>query len=172
MSMQSILGLAGISWGALALSACAASERRFPLRAPIRQDTDLRSVNLPCRLDPTKKDPAHISCAPEEYVSPLVWDGVDNMLFRPLSRVFAVDPGGEAVNVNSLDEVPDSAWFTNRIGVRSMSIDELTLAACTPALLIDAEAAVDGTWVVDSGKANGSSPGFRVNIPGKGKYMF
>ncbi len=27
-----------------------------------------------------------------------------------------------AMNVNSLDEVPDSAWFANRIGRREMSI--------------------------------------------------
>jgi hypothetical protein len=27
-----------------------------------------------------------------------------------------------ALNVNTLDEVPDSSWFTNRIGVRDMPI--------------------------------------------------
>src|SRR5215212_2259006 len=30
-----------------------------------------------------------------------------------------------AQNVNTIDEVPDSSWFTNRIGSRSMSIEEL-----------------------------------------------
>ena len=30
-----------------------------------------------------------------------------------------------AANVNTLGEVPDSSWFTNRIGVHSMSIEEL-----------------------------------------------
>ena len=45
---------------AVALPACASNERRFSLRAPLWQDTDLRSVRLPCRSDPTKKDPAHI----------------------------------------------------------------------------------------------------------------
>ncbi len=34
-------------------------------------------------------------------------------------------PIPRAVNVNTLGEVPDSSWFTNRIGVRSMSIEEL-----------------------------------------------
>jgi hypothetical protein len=164
-----LLDIAGM---ALVLSACAPEARRFPLRAPIWQDTDARVVNLPCRLDPTKKDPSHISCAPEEYVSPLIWDGTDSMIFRPLSRMLAVDPGGEAVSVNSLDEAPDSAWFTNRIGVRPMSIEELKLGACDPSLLLDAKTAADGTWIIDSGKGNGSSPGFRVNIPGKGKYLF
>ncbi|HXV63616.1 MAG TPA: hypothetical protein VEK15_23145, partial [Vicinamibacteria bacterium] len=32
---------------------------------------------------------------------------------------------GPALNVNSLGEVPDSSWFTNRIGIRDMSIDEI-----------------------------------------------
>ncbi len=30
-----------------------------------------------------------------------------------------------AVNVNTIDEVPDSSWFTNRIGVRAMPLDEV-----------------------------------------------
>jgi hypothetical protein len=159
--------------GALALgaAACAGQPRRFPLRAPLWQDTDLRSVTLPCRADPTPKEPAHISCAPVEYLSSFAWDAADNTLFRPLSRALAVDPGGEARNVNSLDEVPDSAWFTNRLGRHPMTIEELTRGACTPALLLDPEGAADGTWLIDKGKNNGSSPGFRVTIPGKGKYL-
>jgi len=136
------------------------------------RDTDLQSVSLPCRLEPSKKDAKHIACAPEVYVSPLVWDGVNNSVFRPLSRVFAVDPAGEAVNVNSFDEVPDSAWFTNRLGAHPVSIEELMRGACEPKLILDDEHAQDGTWVIDQGKPNGASPGFRVNLPGKGKYMF
>jgi hypothetical protein len=155
----------------LASMACAADERRFALKAPLWQDTDLRSVVLPCRQAPTPKDPRHISCAPEEYVSPIVWDGVDNLFFRLVSGVFAVSPGGEAVDVNSLDEVPDSAWFTNRLGVRPMSIDELKLGACEPSAILDPQTDADGSWIIDKGKANGSSAGFRVNIRGKGKFM-
>jgi hypothetical protein len=30
---------------------------------------------------------------------------------RPISDFWAVDPAGESINVNSLDEVPDSSWF-------------------------------------------------------------
>ncbi len=35
------------------------------------------------------------------------------------------DRPGRALGVNSLDEVPDSTWFTNRIGAREMSADEI-----------------------------------------------
>jgi hypothetical protein len=157
---------------ALSVAACAAAQRPFPLRDALQKDTDLRSVRVPCHVEGTKKEPNHVSCAPEVYVSPLAWDGMDNSIFRPLSEVFAVNPGGEATNVNSLDEVADSAWFTNRIGARPMSIEELKAGACEPAQLLDGETAAAGSWVIDKGKSNGASLGFRVNIPGKGKYLF
>jgi hypothetical protein len=40
---------------------------------------------------------------------------------RPLERALEVGPARRAANVNSLGEVPDSTWFTNRIGVRPVS---------------------------------------------------
>jgi len=152
--------------------ACASGPRPFPLQAPLARDTDLNSVKVACHQASTEKDPKHVSCAPEEYVSPLAWDGMDNSIFRPLVEVFAVNPGGEAVNANSLDEVADSAWFENRIGVREMSIEELKRGACEPKVMLDGESAGAGAWLIDKGKANGASLGFRVNIPGKGKYLF
>ena len=33
--------------------------------------------------------------------------------------------GVRAQNVNTIDEVPDSSWFTNRIGARALTIEEL-----------------------------------------------
>ncbi len=154
------------------LSACAHGERRFALRAPFAQDGDLRPVSLPCRPDPSPKDPKHVSCAPEAYVSPVIWDGADNMLFRPLSEALAFEADREAVNANSLDEVASSAWFNGRIGVHPLTDEEIRRGACEPSKMIDADAAADGSWVIDRGTANGSSPGFRVVIPGKGKFMF
>src|SRR5258708_304279 len=161
-----------IALPALTLPACAATDRRFPLRAALAIDTDLRSVRVPCRVAPTRKEARHVSCAPEEYVSPLMWDGADQMVFRPLSEALALDQHGEAVNANNLDEVPDSAWFTNRLGVHPITLDELKLGACDPSSLLHPESAADGSWVIDKGKSNGSSPGFRVNIGGKAMYMF
>jgi hypothetical protein len=135
--------------------ACSGGERRFPLREPMWRDTDL--------------DPVHAHIA--RYESPLYWDGADNLVFRPLSDALGLVTSGESVNVNSLDEVPDSAWFTNRIGTRGMTPDEVARGACTPEQVLDAEHAPDGSWLVDKGKTSGSTPGFRVSIPGKGKFM-
>ncbi len=149
--------------------ACGSDERRFPLREPLWQDTDLRSVSVKCHRNPTSTDPHHVSCAPDPYDSPLYWDGANNLFFRPLSEMLGVVTSGESVNVNSLDEVPDSAWFTNRAG--PPTIDELKHGACTDAQLLDPEHAADGAWLIDKGKESGSTPGFRIAVPGKGKYM-
>ncbi|MET0386790.1 MAG: hypothetical protein ABW321_12565 [Polyangiales bacterium] len=153
------------------LAACGGSER-FPLREPLWLDTDMRPVSIPCEARPSDEDKKHVACAPEPYVSPLAWDGANNMVFRPISRLFAVEAPDEALNVNAFDEVPDSAWFTNRIGREHPERDVLLRGACTVKEVITAEGAEPGSWVIDRGKSNGASLGFRVRTPGGGKYMF
>ena len=62
--------------------------------------------------------------------------------------------GTRAANVNTVDEVPDSGWFTNRIGSRPVTADELQRgpAAGPPP---------DGTkWVLTREKSAGAAPGF------------
>lgn len=134
----------------------------------MQRDTDLRSISMRCRAEPSKEDPAHQACTPEPYVSSFAWDAADNTIFRPLTRVFAVDPGGEAVNVNALDEVPDSSWFENRLGTRRPSLEELRMGPCKNEL---DPASPDGSWLIDKGKSDGATPGFRVKVPEKGKFM-
>jgi hypothetical protein len=157
---------------ALVVISCAAPLPRFPIQPSLARDTDLQPVNARCHVEATKKDPHHVACAPEVYVSPLAWDGANQMVFRPLSHAFAIAPGREAVNVNAFDEVVDSAWFTNRVGTRPVSIEELSRGACEPKLMLDPDKTPDGGWLIDKGKSDGATPGFRVSIPGKGKYIF
>jgi hypothetical protein len=64
-----------------------------------------------------------------------------------------------AMNVNTVDEVPDSSWFTNRIGRRAMSIEELVRG---PDRFVSIS--LDG-WVVSGGKGTGVQPGFRMKNP-------
>ncbi|HEX6275576.1 MAG TPA: hypothetical protein VFZ53_21190 [Polyangiaceae bacterium] len=154
----------------LTFAGCASGTQRYPLKAPLARDTDLRTVSVPCVTSPTEDDPEHVTCAPEPYESPLAWDAVDNSVFRPLARVFAVDPAGAAVNVNAFDEVPDSAWFTNRLGARRPSEDELLSGACSAEELLDPSSAAPGSYRIDQGKTNGATPGFRIRV-GKRKYM-
>jgi hypothetical protein len=153
------------------LAACGAELRRFPLRPPMARDTDLDSRAVPCRPDPKpgKDGRPHQLCRPEEYVSSFTWDGADNIFFRPVARFFAVDPHGEAVNVNAFDEVPDSSWFTNRMGVRHLSPEELVQGPCSEGP-IDVDGP-DGSVVIDLGKPNGANPGFRIRLANGRKYM-
>ncbi len=152
---------------ALALIGCASSSRPFPARAPLWRDTDLDAMNVPCRPDP--EHPGRELCRPESTTSSFLWDAADQQVFRPISRFFAVAPGGEAVNVNSLDEVPDSSWFVNRLGRRAMTREELAAGPCGEQVIAtDGE---EGSWVIDQGKANGANPGFRVRLPDGTRYM-
>lgn len=117
------------------------SAGRFQLAPPLWQDPDQ----------------GEFSPIPEEYESPMVWDVGDQTIFYPLTRIFAVDPAGEAVNVNALDEVPNSSWFTNRIGLYGMSPNEIALGPC----------AADSKepplpWTVTGAKPNGANPGFII----------
>jgi hypothetical protein len=64
-----------------------------------------------------------------------------------------------AVNVNTADEVPDSSWFTNRIGRRQMSLEEI---ARGPNQLETIN--IDG-WPIVQEKSSGITPGYRVTDP-------
>jgi hypothetical protein len=146
--------------------ACSADTRRFPLRDPMSIDRDDRPFSMPCSTD---KD-GESKCMPEEYVSPLIWDAADNTVFLPISNFFGVERGGEAVNANAFDEVPDSSWFQNRIGKAPLSREELLRGACDQPAQLDPDAS-DGAWLVDMGKQNGATPGFRVRTPNGGKFL-
>ncbi len=65
--------------------------------------------------------------------------------------------GSEAVNVNTLDEVPDSSWFTNRHGARRLNIDQLGRGPNQGVGPNPAE-----TWTVFASKSQGLTPGFQI----------
>lgn len=65
-----------------------------------------------------------------------------------------------AMNVNTLDEVPDSSWFTNRIGRHDIPIPDLVRGPDRGPTWIS----VDG-WIVSGGKNSGLQPGFRMTDP-------
>lgn len=156
----------------LFVTACASStsSRPFSNKDPFVTDTDLRDVSVACRPDPDKDDPNHQACMPEEYVSPFVWDQLDNIGFARIARGLSITVFGESRNINSLDEVPDSSWFTNK--PRDQAVRDDAPGACKPEDMLPGPDEVKaGEWVIDHGKDNGSTLGFRVNIKGKGKYM-
>jgi hypothetical protein len=80
----------------------------------------------------------------------LVFDLAMNLFTRPGDAAADV----RAQNINTIDEVPDSSWFTNRILARSVSVEE---AARGP---LSGSGPAPGTWTVIAPKGAGAAPGF------------
>ena len=152
-----------------------ATERRFTLRDPLTRDTDLRPVTVRVPPGADAEGPAATSrCAPEVYVSPLIWDGVDNMLFRPLSEAVGI---GRARRGRQRQQPrrgrPTRPGSPTASASAPSALEELDArrvrsgAACSTAT----------TRPTAPGSSTRARPtarrrGFRVNIPGKGKYLF
>jgi hypothetical protein len=79
------------------------------------------------------------------------YDFAEHTFFEPGDR-----DDIRAVNVNTMDEVPDSTWFTHRIGRRPMSIEEIVRGPNQLAI-----ANVDD-WPIVQEKSSGLTTGYRV----------
>jgi len=82
----------------------------------------------------------------------LFWDLLHNLFARPGDPNMNVP----AQNVNTIDEVPDSSWFTNRILAHSLSIEEAVRGP-----LVD-DGPAPGVWTITRPKSSGVSPGFTM----------
>jgi hypothetical protein len=82
----------------------------------------------------------------------LLYDTFENSLSWPGDHTLNV----RAQNLTTVDEVPDSNWFTNRLGTRSVSVDELLKGPDT------GSGPAPGTWTVIAAKNDGITPGFTV----------
>ncbi len=80
----------------------ASEDRRFYQDDPIWRDPDMRDIPMVAEFDLSKS-------------------------YEFLHETFgnSIASRGRALNVNTLDEVPDSSWFTNRLGRYDMTIDEI-----------------------------------------------
>ncbi len=88
------------------------------------------------------------------------YDFAEHTFFKPGDRRDV-----RAMNVNTIDEVPESTWFTNRIGRAPMSLDELVRG---PNQLdtIDID-----DWPIVQEKSSGITPGYRVTDPSGHLYQ-
>ena len=111
------------------------------------------------------------AASPKFYPDDPVWiehDTQDASSIKPLEVDLFVDltanlvvgrdvpVARRAANINTVDEVPDSSWFTNRLGQRPMSPHEIAQGPNTT----DGPAA--GAWTITSSKSDGITPGFTV----------
>ncbi|MCA9517630.1 MAG: hypothetical protein KC635_21970, partial [Myxococcales bacterium] len=77
----------------------------------------------------------------------------DLLLFDAIADPLSLPDAEPAGDVNALDEVPDSTWFANRVGVRQVTPEEAARGPVTigpPALPL----------VITAGKSAGGNPGF------------
>ena len=89
----------------------------------------------------------------------LAYDALINLFGRPGLAV--VERAGD---INTIDEVPDSSWFTNRAGTRPLTADEVLRGPN------DDRGPAEGKWMV-SRKANGVSPGFTISDAAGRRYF-
>jgi hypothetical protein len=71
-----------------------------------------------------------------------------------------------ARNINTVGEVPDSSWFTNRVGRRAMTAGEIARGPDSRTSV-----SLDG-WIVAGGKSAGVQPGFRMIDPSDGNQLY
>ena len=92
-----------------------------------------------------------------------VFDFVENSFGRRLKKKEAILP---AENVNTLGEVPDSSWFSNRMGKKVMTIEELVRGP-------NQRAGPDQSkpWAVIGMKSQGITPGFTIRDGRKDTYF-
>lgn len=140
-------------WIAIAAGACASSpvpSSRFSNAAPVSAVND--------RLDvPVTPKERHFLENLYHY---------DGLVGDPIDRAFELPRSRRALGVNALDEVPDSTWFTNRIGVRDMSLAELANGPVT----IESPA-LHKPWTIKSSKVGGAEVGFAIQDARGMKFM-
>jgi hypothetical protein len=115
------------------LAAAPAEHHRFYADDPVWRDDDMRHIKPVPMVDLSKS---------YEFVHETFGESVQSR--------------GTALNVNTLGEVPDSSWFTNRIGVRDMSMDEIVRGPNQ----VDGPA--PGTWHVTGRPDSGITPKFTI----------
>jgi hypothetical protein len=99
---------------AAALAASCASPHAGP---------SVRFANAPpARVVDDRRD---VPARPEVSPSYLQLDYFDRSFAGPVLRALKLPESHRARGVNALDEVPDSTWFTNRIGVRDLTPAEV-----------------------------------------------
>jgi hypothetical protein len=142
----------------LVLAACAgacSSAAPIPVarfaNAPIARAVDDR-LDVP-------KPPAKREFYPDLY-------NYDGAVQHRLWRALDLPRAQRALGVNALDEVPDSTWFTNRIGVRELTPDQVRRGPVTvdsPELHLP--------WTVHSTKTGGSTVGLMITDARGIKYL-
>jgi hypothetical protein len=111
----------------------------------------------PIAREPESQDASKVGV----YEIEQLYEMVHNLFVKPGYK----PSGARAQNINTIDEVPDSNWFTNRIGTRPITTDEI---ARGPNVGTPPDSS---RWVLIREKTSGSHPGFTAR-DAKGETWF
>ena len=111
----------------------------------------------PLAREPETQDASKVA----DWDIDLVIDLAVNLFARPGDAAENV----RARNVNTIDEVPDSSWFTNRVLARPLSDMELARGPVT------GDGPAPGPWTVVEPKGAGVAPGFTMRDSRKGLWF-
>jgi hypothetical protein len=113
--------------------------------------------------DPLPREPKPIPVAkPLNRPINEYYDFFQNTLFEPVKEEKKHHTPGPSQGVNTLGEVPDSAWFTNR----NLTIDQMVDGPGT-----SHAPATDKPWTVVSGKNEGITPGLVIKDSAGRRYF-
>ncbi|MBN1688598.1 MAG: hypothetical protein JW893_05820, partial [Candidatus Omnitrophica bacterium] len=136
-----------ISWAVLAVTGCSHSHYRFHDMAPVTQIQDTTPTDLPEKTD---------------------FDFVENAITSAVRfpLVGYLDPRKtpRSQDVNALDQVPASSWYTPRMGYQKL----------TPQEILDGPRQMgppEKPYVITKAKTKGDSPGFIIQDKRGLKYL-
>ncbi len=115
---------------------------------------------------------------PEEQPQYQYWDRIDNTIFHQLEkpldlnrsvryvgRKLGISDKRQADNVNKLDEVPESSWYTRRHYFDEMSPEEIAVGPNTVA------PDTAGEWTIFRAKLEGANSGFFIEDTNQNRYL-
>jgi hypothetical protein len=115
----------------------------------------------------SESEPWDVARRPAVHYAGLRADAINETLFIPITDALWLRDPGEASDLNSLDEVPDSSWFQNRLGRRALSREELLRGPCTEPSLQDDP----GPWEITTAKDEGRTPGIFIRTRDGRRYL-
>ena len=136
-------------------------QRRFDYRKPKLALLTLTLLSIPVFAEAGRKfyqdDPMAVEPETQDASGVAPWK-ID-LFYDLMLNQFAHpgEPAGpRAKNINTIDEVPDSGWFTNRILARPLSIADAVRGPLT------GDGPAPGKWAVIGAKTEGDAPGFKI----------
>ena len=102
----------------------------------------------PVWVDPDVRD----ASAMEGWETNVFYDALENLFTNPGDKTQNV----RAQNVNTIDEVPDSNWYTNRAGKVNITPEMIEKGPNT------GKGPAPGIWTIISSKNQGVTPGFTI----------